>query len=84
MFHNFFRPRHSVIPKTYDGTQQNVHLRKGGTKQYMATYVNLYINTCPISVQAYKNIISNILDESIDDEPLCVLRILITKDNILL
>jgi hypothetical protein len=47
-------------------------LMKRGTKLYMAIKMYLYVNPCLISVQAYVNRTSHMLNKIIDDEPVCV------------
>jgi hypothetical protein len=59
---------HPNSSKTHDGTPQNFASRKGDRKLYMAININLYINTCPIRMQAYENKTLHMLDKTIDDE----------------
>jgi hypothetical protein len=73
MFRNRFSPAaHPNLPKTHDGTPQNVASRRGDMKQNIGINVCLHINPCPIRMQAYENKTLLTLDKTIDDDPVCV------------
>jgi hypothetical protein len=60
VFHKLFSSvAHPNLSQSHDRTPQNFASQKEGTKLYMAIhgyeYVTIYINPCPISVQAYEN-----------------------------
>jgi hypothetical protein len=73
VFRNLFSPAaNPKLPKTHDGTPQNVASLKEGMKLYMAIDMYLHINPCPLSMQAYENKTLHTLDKINDDEPVCV------------
>jgi hypothetical protein len=63
---------HPNLSKTHDGTPQNFASRKEVTKLYVAINMYLHIGPCPIRMQAYENKTKHVLNETIDDEPVCV------------
>jgi hypothetical protein len=46
---------HPNLPKTHDGTPQNIASQKRGTKLHMVLNMYVDINPCSIRMQAYEN-----------------------------
>jgi hypothetical protein len=76
----FFQLRHTLICQTHTSTLQNFSSQKGGTKLYMAINMYLHIKPYPTRMQPYENKTQHILNETIDDEPVCVC-VCVTNSN---